>query len=91
MQAAIPPQRAIATIFTVRRLLSFLGGLFGREDILDQWPAVETELIKQMEGAIAAQQSIIYDATNFKRSLRLELLQKLSCRSEWLSLANRAG
>ncbi|MGB3693472.1 MAG: hypothetical protein WBG70_15250 [Spirulinaceae cyanobacterium] len=66
MQAAIPPQRAIATIFTVR--------LFGREDILDQWPAVETELIKQMEGAIAAQQSIIYDATNFKRSLRLELL-----------------
>ncbi|MGB5966998.1 MAG: ATP-binding protein [Spirulinaceae cyanobacterium] len=51
--------------------------LFGQEDILDQWPEVEAELIKQMEEAVATQKTIIYDATNFKRSLRLELLQKL--------------
>ena len=48
--------------------------LFGEEIIQGDWLAVQREVISQMGEAIAAQQSIIYDATNVKRQWRRDLL-----------------
>lgn len=52
--------------------------LFGDERIQGEWAEVEAAVIAQIEEAIAEQQPVVYDATNAKRSWRLELMQKLA-------------
>jgi len=51
--------------------------LFGDEAIQGHWQQVENEILRQIEQNIAAGNPIIYDATNAKRSWRLQLIQKL--------------
>lgn len=52
--------------------------LFGDEIIQGDWSAIQREVISQMEEAIAAGQSIIYDATNAKREWREDLLETVA-------------
>jgi predicted kinase len=40
------------------------------------WDAVSTEVLKQVQTAIATGQTVIYDATNAKRAWRINILQK---------------
>ncbi|MDY6802932.1 MAG: ATP-binding protein [Cyanobacteriota bacterium] len=52
--------------------------LFGDEIIQGDWSAIQREVISQMGEAIAAGQSIIYDATNAKREWREDLLETVA-------------
>ena len=52
--------------------------LFGDENIQGNWSAIETEVFRQIEAHINADNPIIYDATNAKRSWRMGLLQHLN-------------
>ena len=52
--------------------------LFGDEIIQGDWQAIQREVISQMGEAIAAEQSIIYDATNAKRVWRKDLLEAIA-------------
>lgn len=60
--------------------------LFGNADAQKDWAKVEAEAITQVKQAIAAGQSVIYDATNAKRAWRMDLLQKLAAvgATEWI-------
>lgn len=51
---------------------------FGEEIVQGDWSLVETEAIGQIEKAIASGQTIIYDATNYKRAWRMNFLEKVS-------------
>ncbi|MEB3355942.1 MAG: AAA family ATPase [Synechococcales bacterium] len=51
--------------------------LFGDAAIQGEWSQVEAQVLQQIQQAIAAGQSVVYDATNAKRSWRLHLLQQL--------------
>ncbi|NEP46055.1 MAG: ATP-binding protein [Okeania sp. SIO2H7] len=51
--------------------------LFGNEIIQGDWFAIQREVISQMGEAIAAGQSIIYDATNVKRQWRKDLFDTI--------------
>jgi predicted kinase len=51
--------------------------LYGDERIQGNWEAIEQEAIAQIQAAIAAGESAIYDATNAKRGWRMSLLFKL--------------
>lgn len=51
--------------------------LFRDEFIQGNWQLIETEILNQVQQALTAGHSIIYDATNAKRSWRMDLLQKL--------------
>ena len=52
--------------------------LFGNEIIQGDWQTIQREVISQMGGAIAAGESIIYDATNAKRVWREDLLDTIA-------------
>lgn len=52
--------------------------LYGDERVQGDWPTIEVEIISQVEKAIAAGYTVIYDATNYKRCWRMAWLQKLS-------------
>ncbi len=51
--------------------------LFGNESIQGNWQIIEAEIFTQIQKHLTAGHSIIYDATNAKRSWRMALLQKL--------------
>ncbi len=51
--------------------------LYGDEQIQGSWDEIEQEAIAQIQAAIAAGESAIYDATNAKRGWRMGLLLKL--------------
>lgn len=60
--------------------------LFGDASIQGDWAEVESVVIAQIKAAIAQHQPVIYDATNAKRTWRLELMQKLSDRqTQWMA------
>lgn len=60
--------------------------LFGDAATQGNWPQVEAEVIRQIQAAIAAGIPVIYDATNAKRTWRLDLMQKLADRStQWMA------
>jgi predicted kinase len=50
---------------------------YGNEAIQGAWPQVERRVLHQIRKALGAGQSVIYDATNVRRSWRVDLLQKL--------------
>jgi predicted kinase len=62
--------------------------LFGDATIQQNWPAVETEVLSQIQQALSSGYPIIYDATNYRRVHRLDLLQKLAHHSNiyWVGL-----
>ena len=51
--------------------------LFGNETIQGDWQLIEAEVFRQIKQHLEAGQTIIYDATNAKRSWRMALLQQL--------------
>ncbi|MGL5195073.1 MAG: AAA family ATPase, partial [Chroococcales cyanobacterium] len=68
------------TKLTEGRIVSTDGirkSLYGDERIQGNWEAIEQEAIAQIQAAIAAGDSVIYDATNAKRGWRMSLLWKL--------------
>ncbi|WP_261201400.1 WYL domain-containing protein [Laspinema olomoucense] len=68
------------TKLTEGRIVSTDGirkSLYGDERIQGNWEAIEQEAIAQIQAAIAAGNSVIYDATNAKRGWRMSLLCKL--------------
>ncbi len=71
---------AMLTKLTEGRIVSTDGirnSLYGDERIQGNWEAIEQEAIAQIQAAIAAGDSVIYDATNAKREWRMSLLLKL--------------
>jgi predicted kinase len=50
--------------------------IFSEPTNFGNWEAVSTEVLKQVQTAIAAGQTVIYDATNAKRAWRINILQK---------------
>ncbi|GAA6622224.1 AAA family ATPase [Scytonema sp. NUACC26] len=52
--------------------------LYGDATIQGVWSEVETEAIAQISAALQSQKGVIYDATNCKRSFRMDFLQKVS-------------
>ena len=56
--------------------------LYGDAAIQGNWLEIEAEVLAQMQGAIAQERPIIYDATNVRRAWRLDFLQSLQALSE---------
>jgi predicted kinase len=54
------------------------GQLFGDESLQGDWNLIEQEVLQQVKIAVAAGKSVIYDATNYKRSQRIDILQKFA-------------
>ncbi|KAF3887648.1 MULTISPECIES: WYL domain-containing protein [Nostocales] len=52
--------------------------LYGDPVTQGVWSEVETEAIAQISAALQSQKGVIYDATNCKRSFRMDFLQKVS-------------
>jgi len=52
--------------------------LYGDMNIQGEWMEIEAKVISQIVQAIAQGDAVIYDATNAKRSWRLDLLQKIN-------------
>jgi predicted kinase len=52
--------------------------LFGDESIQGNWTLVEEQVIAQIQEAIQAERTVIYDATNAKKEWRLALLKQLT-------------
>lgn len=52
--------------------------LYGDASIQGVWSEVESEAIAQISTALLSQKGVIYDATNCKRSFRMDFLQKVS-------------
>ncbi|MEC4895406.1 MAG: AAA family ATPase [Oscillatoria sp. PMC 1051.18] len=52
--------------------------LYGSQTIQGSWEEIEREVLVQFAAQIARDKDIIYDATNAKRSYRLEMVQKLA-------------
>lgn len=62
--------------------------LYGDERIQGNWDEIEQRAIAQIREAIAAGQSVIYDATNAKRGWRMEMLmqlQQLEMSAKWVA------
>lgn len=49
--------------------------LYGDESIQGEWAEIEREMLQDIHNALAAAKTVIYDATNFKRSDRLTWLR----------------
>jgi predicted kinase len=52
--------------------------LYGNSTLQGQWPDVEAQVLLQVKAALQNGHPVIYDATNFKHTHRIDLLQKLS-------------
>jgi predicted kinase len=52
--------------------------LFGNESTQGEWYLIEQEVLKRVEAAVATGHSVIYDATNYKRSHRIDILRKFA-------------
>lgn len=52
--------------------------LYGDAVIQGNWQEIENKVVKRIDKSLQTKTSIIYDATNFKRALRLEFLQKIN-------------
>lgn len=57
--------------------------LFGDESIQGDWSLIESNVISQMQEAIQAGKSVIYDATNVKKEWRMSLLQQVNV--QWIA------
>ena len=51
--------------------------LYGNETTQGIWREIETEAIQRITTTLAKGNSLVYDATNFKRSYRIDFLQKV--------------
>ena len=63
--------------YTVVSTDAIRADLYGDESVLGDWSDIEAEVVKPIEVAIASGRSVIYDATNAKRSWRLAFLQNV--------------
>jgi len=52
--------------------------LFGDESQQGNWNLIEQEVLNRVKIAVASGHSVIYDATNFKRPQRIDILQKFA-------------
>ncbi|MDJ0698110.1 WYL domain-containing protein [Mastigocoleus sp. MO_188.B34] len=52
--------------------------LYGNATIQGSWHSIETEAINGIVNELTNSKNVIYDATNFKRSFRIDFLQKVT-------------
>ena len=52
--------------------------LYGNPTIQGNWHSIETEAINGIVNKLTNSKNVIYDATNFKRSFRIDFLQKVT-------------
>lgn len=52
--------------------------LFGDESQQGDWNVIEQEVLQQVKIAISSGHSVIYDATNYKRAQRIDILKKFA-------------
>jgi predicted kinase len=62
--------------------------LYGNPSIQGDWPTIEQHVIAQIQQSLLARTPIIYDATNYNRHHRIDLIQKLSAlpSAQWIGL-----
>jgi predicted kinase len=62
--------------------------LYGSPSIQGHWSTIEHHILTQIQQALQAQKTVIYDATNYNHHHRTDLLQKLSKLSstQWIGL-----
>jgi predicted kinase len=62
--------------------------LYGDPSIQGDWHIIEQHVIAQIQQSLLARTPIIYDATNYNRRHRIDLLQKLSALppAQWIGL-----
>lgn len=62
--------------------------LLGDATNQNSWPTIEAEVLSQIQQALTAGNPIIYDATNYRRHYRIDLLQKLAHHQniDWVAL-----
>lgn len=52
--------------------------LYGNSSIQGDWSNIEQQILTLIQQAIAAEKTVIYDATNYNRRHRIDLIQKLA-------------
>jgi predicted kinase len=52
--------------------------LYGNSETQGHWPNIEAQVLVQIKDSLQNGYPVIYDATNFKQTHRIDLLQKLS-------------
>jgi predicted kinase len=62
--------------------------LYGDANIQGPWADIQTVVLQEIQTAIEAGRSVIYDATNVRRSWRMGFLQQLQG-TDWLANTNR--
>lgn len=70
----------LAQLYPTARIVStdqIRAELFGDESIQGNWLMIQEKVLKQMQEAMQAGQSIIYDATNAKKVWRVSLLEQI--------------
>lgn len=62
--------------------------LYGKSSIQGDWATIEHHVLSQIQQAIQSQKTVIYDATNYNRRYRIDLLKKLFKLSsiQWVGL-----
>jgi predicted kinase len=62
--------------------------LYGKSSIQGDWSTIEHHVLTQIQQAIQTQKTVIYDATNYNRRYRIDLLKKLFKLSpiQWIGL-----
>jgi len=62
--------------------------LYGTASIQGDWSKIEHQVLAQIQQAIAAEKTVIYDATNYNSRHRIDLLEKLANLStaQWIGL-----
>jgi predicted kinase len=62
--------------------------LYGDPSIQGDWQTIEQQVLTQIQQSILIGHPVIYDATNYNRRHRIDLLQKLSKHSpaQWIGL-----
>lgn len=70
----------LAQLYPTARIIStdqIRRELFGDESMQGNWLMIQEKVLKQMQEAMQAGQSIIYDATNAKKAWRVSLINQI--------------
>lgn len=78
--ATIEPSQIVSTD-------AIRASLYGDETIQGNWQEIEAEVLRQIQEALSQNQPVIYDATNYKRTRRIEFLEKIDTNPEikWIA------
>jgi predicted kinase len=69
---ALSPNHQIVSSDQIRQIL------YGKASIQGDWSKIEDWILEQIQQALAANKTVIYDATNYNRRHRIDFLEKLA-------------